>query len=1006
MPNYDDIRNIRDFESLVTYLRDELDWPFDEDLEIEDLAFDYEPEELGLDKGYEVKVREVKQLRPASGKLPWGIFYVDFDTKRLPVVVLRRALRALVPKKRASATSAHQATWDADDLLFIAATGEAGNRGISFVHFENTEEGLPRLKTIAWDEGETHLLYLGQNIARLSWPDDEDDAEGWRREWASAFTTEHREVIRTSKELSKELARLARSTRDLIRRVYDYEAKDGALHKLHESFRTVLIEDLDKDRFADMVAQTISYGLFSARATGEPVLGLAHLEAMVPNTNPFLKELFAEFVSMSGTAKNQIDFDELGVSDLVEMLNRVKVEEVLKSFGAQTGGGTQDPVIYFYEDFLKDYDKDQKVKRGEFYTPKSVVSYIVRSVDHVLRDELGCPDGLADTSTMEWNGETWPKVMILDPATGTGTFLETVIEVIYETMTEKWKKQGKKQDEIHAAWNEYVPEHLLPRLHGFELMMAPYSVAHMKLGLRLKQTGYEFESDERLRVYLTNTLEKPQDFSGRLYADFLAHEAEAANRVKRDVPVTVVIGNPPYSGISANTGEWITDLLRAYKQVDGKPLNERKHWLNDDYVKFFRLGQWYLENVPHGVLAYITNHGYLENPTFRGMRQSLARTFTDLYLMDLHGNTNKGEETPEGSKDDNVFDIRQGTSTGLFLKRGTEGQFSRVLHYDMWGLREEKYKYLIDHDIDTTEWLELIPEPPFYLFAQQNKGLLDEYELGTKITEIVPIHVAGIVTARDNFVSDLSENDLLSRIQDLRSQDLSDEEIRSLYFKGKGAARYAPGDSRGWKLPEARKRIRSDSSWRNRVTDCLYRPFDTRALYYVPWMVDWPRPEIMGHMLAGSNLGISTTRSVEIKEGWEHVFCTSQIIQHHTVSIKEVNYLFPLYLYPTDNLFDADQEERRPNLAPEFVEELSEAVDLRFVPDGVGDLDETFGPEDVFHYAYAVFHSPAYRERYAEFLKRDFPRLPLTHRPCPLQGAMRLGRGTRLSSPHVLLLPG
>lgn len=980
MPDYDDMNNIRDFESLVEYLRDELNWPFEEDLEIEDLAFDYEPEELGLDKEYEVAINEIKQIRPASGKLPWGIFYVDFEKKRLPVVVLRRALRALVPKKRATANAAYRTTWDADDLLFIAATGDAGNRGISFVHFEKAEEGQPRLKTIAWDEQETHFFYLKQDISRLSWPDDEDDATAWRKKWAGAFTTEHREVIRTSKELSSELARLARSTRDLIRDVYDYEAKDGALHKLHESFRTVLIEDLDLDGFADMVAQTISYGLFSARATGEPVLGLAHLEAMVPNTNPFLKELFAEFVSMSGTEKHQIDFDELGVSDLVAMLNNVKVEAVLQDFGRQTGGGTEDPVIYFYEDFLKDYDKDQKVKRGEFYTPKPVVSYIVRSVDRVLRDELDCPDGLADTSTMEWNGETWPKVMILDPATGTGTFLETVIEVIYETMTEKWRGQGKKQDQMHAAWNEYVPEHLLPRLHGFELMMAPYSVAHMKLGLKLKETGYEFESDERLRVYLTNTLEEPQDFSGRLYADFLAHEAEAANRIKKDVPVTVMIGNPPWAGHAATENPWINSLLRneltdgadGYFRVDGQPLGERNpKWLNDDYVKFIRYGQYRISATDFGLLAYITNHGYLDNPTFRGMRQSLMSTFVDIKVLDLHGNVKKKEITPKGEIDDNVFDIQQGASIGLFTRKPETFANERFVdHADLWGKEQDKYKWLSEEDVSSTEWAELLPTSPAYLFALYDVELLIEYEQGRHPFEMMPTNVMGFQTHRDHFAIAFDHQNLRTRIEDLRRTAKSDEELRE---------KYRLKDNKDFQLAATRKQVREEKRWKKYFVDCQYRPFDVRPSYYSSLVMDRPRKELLNHVAGSENLCLGLGRQgLAVNDPqWALVSASTDPLDANMFRRGGIN-VFPLYLYPGDNLFDAGKVAREANLAPEFVEELSSTLGLCFLTDGQGDLEATFGPENVFHYAYAVFHSPRYRERYAEFLKRDFPRLPLT----------------------------
>ncbi len=667
------IKSIADFPSLVEYLKEDLGWELEAE-DVEDLVFDYEPEELGLDETHKVKINEIKQLRPfITSDQPWGIFYLDFEPKRLPVVVLRRILRSLVPKKRASAANPQQAVWNLNDLLFISALGEGGNRGISFAHFKENGEGPPQLQTFSWDERETHLHYLNLNLERLRWPEDTDDVEAWREQWSNAFTTTHRQVIRTSKELSVELARFARHTRELVREVYGYEAENGSLHRLHNSFRTVLIQDLDVDGFADMVAQTIAYGLFSARVTGEEVLGLAHLEAMVPSTNPFLKELFAEFTKLSGHDRHQIDFDELGVSELVDLLNTTDIEAILRDFGRQTGGGTEDPVIYFYELFLNEYDKQQRVKRGEFYTPKPVVSFIVRSIDKLLRTELGCADGLADTSTMEWNGETWPKVMILDPATGTGTFLETVIEVIHETMTKKWKRERLTDDQILAAWNEYVPIHLLPRLHGFELMMAPYSIAHMKLGLKLKQTGYEFQSDERLRIFLTNTLQEPKDYSGQLFAGFLAHEAKAVNKVKENVPITVVIGNPPYASISSNLSPQARAIVDKYRYVDGERIKERSMLqfeknIQDDYVKFIAISQSYVSRAEFGIMGLVTNHSYLDGPTLRGVRRSLLLDFHRLDTVDLHGNSNKKETAPDGGKDANVFDIQQGVAVSLFRR--------------------------------------------------------------------------------------------------------------------------------------------------------------------------------------------------------------------------------------------------------------------------------------------------------------------------------------------------
>ncbi len=962
----DRIKSIADFPTLVEYLKEDLGWKLEAE-DVEDLVFEYEPEELGLGEAHKVKINEIKQLRPLATNQPWGIFYLDFEPKRLPVVVLRRILRSLVPKKRANAASSRQAVWNLNDLLFISALGERGHRGISFAHFRDNGSGPPQLQTFSWDERETHLYYLNLNLEHLRWPENTNDVEGWREQWSSAFTTTHRQEIKTSKKLSTELARFARHTRELVREVYRHEGETNPLHQLHKSFQTVLIQDLDVDGFADMVAQTIAYGLFSARVTGEEVLGLAHLEAMVPNTNPFLKELFAEFTKLSGRDKHQIDFDELGVSELVDLLNTTDIEAILRDFGRQTGGGTEDPVIYFYEHFLNEYDKQQRVKRGEFYTPKPVVSFIVRSVDKLLRTELGCADGLADTSTMEWNGETWPKVMILDPATGTGTFLETVIEVIHETMTKKWNSERLTEPQIHAKWNEYVPEHLLPRLHGFELMMAPYSVAHMKLGLKLKQTGYEFGSNERLQVFLTNTLEEPRDYSGQLFAEFLAHEAKAANRVKREVPVTVVIGNPPYSGISENNGEWISTLIDTYKEVDGQPLNERKHWLNDDYVKFVRFSQWCVERVEEGLVALITNHGYLENPTFRGMRQSLMQSFGLIYAVDLHGNSNKKEKTPEEGKDENVFDIQQGVAVGIFMKAQEISQSVGIRHADVWGLRKGKYDWLVEQDVKQTAWVRLNPDSPFYLFTPQNIKLRSEYEQGWPIERVMPVHTSGVITARDGFVIDFEDEAIQARMDVFLDLDsVSDDHAKELLNLS---------ENYSWRVATARREFSEVKSWQRHLTDILYRPFNFRRIILHPAVVWRTREKVMRHILEGQNLSLITPKQ---NKGDFGTLVTEHVGGHKTVSAYDVNYYFPLYLYPSNNLFDVDQTRRKPNLMPEFVEEISQALGLQFVLDGQGNLDATFGPEDVFHYAYAIFHSPTYRKRYAEFLKRDFPRLPLT----------------------------
>ena len=649
------LARIRRFDQLVAYLRDDLGWPIESDY-FEELTFEYNPEEeLGIDPKNAAKIHEIKRLRPLVTGQPWGIFFVKFEPKRLPVMALRRILGRVALKSRPSANKSEHQAWAADDLLFVSNYGEGDERRIAFAHFSKRQDrhDLPTLKVLGWDNLDTrlHLDAVAHELTdHLTWPDDEDDPDAWRERWRAAFTLRHREVITTSRELSERLAELARAIRDRIKTALGIETETGRLTKLMNAFRTALVHDLDEAGFADMYAQTIAYGLLSARIT-DPARRTADDFAAHMRTNPFLRELMETFLRVGGRRGKAggpgIDFDELGVSEVVELLDLANMEAVVRDFGDRNP--QEDPVIHFYEHFLAAYDKKQKVSRGVFYTPRPVVSYMVRSVDELLRTEFGLVDGLADTTTwgemakrhkeLKIPDGTPPDqafVQILDPATGTGTFLVEVIDHIHKTMVEEWKAQGHVEEKIQALWNAYVPKHLLSRLHGYELLMAPYAIAHLKIGLKLYETGYRFESDERARVYLTNALEPAG--STQLTLDFLpalAHEAQAVNEIKRKQRFTVVIGNPPYSGLSSNMGRWIGGLLKgrlpdgtataSYYHVDGEPLGERKVWLQDDYVKFIRLSQWLLDGTGAGVHGYISNHGYLDNPTFRGMRWSLMQ---------------------------------------------------------------------------------------------------------------------------------------------------------------------------------------------------------------------------------------------------------------------------------------------------------------------------------------------------------------------------------------------
>ena len=1000
------LARIRRFDQLVAYLRDEMGWPIDSD-DFEELTFEYTPEELGIDAKNAAKIQEIKRLRPLVPSQPWGIFFVKFEPKRLPVVALRRILGQVALKKRASANKAERQAWEADDLLFVSNYGEGDERRIAFAHFSKPQDGqdLPTLKVLGWDNLDTplHLDAVARELtAHLAWPDDVGDPDAWRERWRAAFTLRHREVITTSQQLSERLAELARAIRDRIRTALAIETASGPLTRLMKAFQTALVHDLDEAGFADMYAQTIAYGLLSARIT-DPARRTADDFAAHMRTNPFLKELMETFLHVGGRRGKAggpgIDFDELGVSEVVELLDRANMEAVVRDFGDRNP--QEDPVIHFYEHFLAAYDKKQKVSRGVFYTPRPVVSYIVRSVDDLLRTEFGLEDGLADITT--WGDmvkrnedlkvpDGTPRdqafVRILDPATGTGTFLVEVIDLIHKTMVEKWRAQGHGEKKIQALWNEYVPKHLLPRLHGYELLMAPYAIAHLKIGLKLYETGYRFDSEERARVYLTNALEPPGD--AQLTLDFLpalAHEAQAVNEIKRNQRFTVVIGNPPYSGLSSNRGPWIDGLLKgrlpagtataSYYHVNGEPLGERKVWLQDDYVKFIRLSQWLLDVAGAGVHGYISNHGYLDNPTFRGMRWSLMKCFQCIRVLDLHGNLKKKEIPPGGGRDVNVFDIQQGVAIGLFTKAGAPRS---VCHAELWGEREHKYRWLLEHGSADTQWVQLEPTPPFYLFEPFDDAGVGSYSDWPAINEVMPVNVTGIVTARDGFIIDLEPSALLERIETFLDSRLSDTEVKK---------RLGLNENYAWRVAEARRELRAATK-RKRLQDfvakILYRPFDARFIFWHPSVVWRPRTEAMPHMLAGENAGLMACRQA-IGSGWFHVLASRSITDDSMVSnrTRERGYLFPLYLYPGIGKADGSlfsrwpkgEGGRTPNLGSGFVDQVAAAVGLRFVSDGRGDLRATFGPEDVLAYIYAVFHSPGYRERYEAQLKLDFPRVPL-----------------------------
>ncbi len=767
------------------------------------------------------------------------------------------------------------------------------------------------------------------------------------------------------------------------------EPETGTLKGWQAAFEKTLLPHLPSPEFADMYAQTLTYGLFAAKVTVGTGQDLRRDTAasLLPETNPFLKKLFYHLAGPEVPPPVSWAID-----DMVALLNAADLEAVLADFGK--GSIERDPVVHFYETFLAAYDPERRKIRGVYYTPEPVVSYIVRAIDRLLKERFGRPWGLAD-------GET----LILDPACGTGTFLHSVIALIYDHLC----AQG--QAGAWAGEKGYVSQNLLPRIFGFELLMAPYAVAHVKLGLTLKERGYDFPAGKRLGVYLTNTLEEALKQTQVLpLAGFIAEESNTAAAIKQEKPIEVILGNPPYAGHSANastrreinpeTGKertvktWIGSLIEDYKRVDGQPLGEKNpKWLQDDYVKFLRWGQWRIERTGQGVLAMITNHGYLDNPTFRGMRQALRQTFNEIYIVNLHGNAKKKEVCPDGGRDENVFDIQQGVAIGIFVKRQGGPTPATVRYADLWGLRESKYQALAELDWQSTPWQELQPHSPYYLFVPQVVDVQTEYERGWPVNEIFPVNSVGIVTARDHLTIKWSPAEVWETVKDFAT--LPEDVAREKYRLGE--------DVQDWQVSLAQADVRKSGPERGKVVPILYRPFDMRFTYYTGQsrgFICRPRAEVMRHMLAGKNFGLCSSRGMEIGGGWEHVFCSQTLIQHHTVSLKEVNYLFPVYIQPQD-MFTGDG--RTPNYNPTFLEDCSGRLGLKFKPEGRGDLTTTYGPEDVFHYAYAVFHAPGYRSRYVEFLKMDFPRLPLTGNKALFSSLV--GLGAELVSLHLMEPP-
>ncbi len=806
------------------------------------------------------------------------------------------------------------------------------------------------------------------------------------------FASHISQSIKSPKSLAGMMAKKAKLLAIIIENALNSDEENqqnSSLKEQMDAFREILIHNIKPKEFADIYAQTIAYGMFAARLHDQSLNTFSRQEAadLIPKTNPFLRRLFQYVAGYD--LDNRISWI---VDDLAEIFRATDIAALLENFGKATK--KQDPIIHFYETFLSEYDPTLRKSRGVWYTPQPVVNFIVRATDEILKSEFGLKDGLADTTKIKKkissglvdkrtkdgysaDEKEFHKVQILDPATGTGTFLTEAIKQIHQ------KFAGQQ-----GVWSRYVDEHLIPRLNGFELLMASYAMAHLKLDLLLNETGYKAgqiatQRDNRFKIFLTNSLEEANPDQNVPHFPFMREltiEGLEAAKVKNETPVMVILGNPPYSGESQNKSDWIMKLMEDYKKEpnSNEKLKEKNpKWINDDYVKFLRFGQYFIEKNGEGILAFINPHGFLDNPTFRSVRFSLLQTYDKIYAIDLHGNAKKKETTPSGEKDENVFDIQQGVSINIFVKNGKKkaGELAQVFHFDCFGKREDKYNFLWENSLSSIAFKTLPNVAPMYFMVQKDFELKKEYEAGFSVAELFLVNSVGIVTARDDFTIHHTKNSVKEAIEEFLKLD--DEAARFKFKLGK--------DARDWKVTYARQDlIKNFNNEQGKFAKISYRPFDERWTYYTGKSKGfhcYPRNEVMQHFLAGENLGLALCKQFKTGDNYFHSFVTNQIIESSLVSNRtsEITSTFPLYIYnqqpESADLLNHSKPARVPNLNPEIIKEISTKLGLKFVPENESG-EKNFSPINLLDYIYAVLHSPKYREKYQEFLKIDFPRVP------------------------------
>lgn len=895
------LTNVVDAGSMVRYCSENLGWDLDVAAfdDIDAVTYDFTASDLGLNEESFAKIRELRQLRPLVDNQPFGVFLITFEDKRLSVSALRRILQRLTPSK----CGREYKTWRCDRIIFFCFWGSSDCRSIGFAAFENPKgEACPALKIIYCTpkiEDATNRAGFEQKLSLLKWPSNIYDHDAWFESWRKAFAVGHRQVILDTKNLVDGLASVASRIKADIVASLEAEDCNGQLHVLWRHLRVILGDIYSAENFADMFAQSIVYGFLTARCLsrgGSDPFTFRSAISSLPSTNPFLKSL----IDICCRPDNVMMLDLSLVNELVAVLAATKIEGIVSDFNRQTSMGrmVEDPIVVFYEQFLERYEPEQRKIMGEYFTPFPVADFMVRAVEHFLKNGLGAITGFADD-----------RVSVLDPGTGTATCLRDIVLRTHQ----EFLKTCKQSD-----WNKFVDTSLLPRLCGYELMMSPYAIAHLKLALALQETGYCGSASSRIGVYLKNAL-RPYSTPSKSaaispIAEIVDGEVRSATQIANG-SIRAIIGGPPFRENSWNKEAWINDLLQAYKKEPDSEIRIKEknlRPLSNDYVKFVRFAQETVKATENAVVAYLLPHTYIDNLTFRCMRWSLLSAFSEIYILDLHGNA-LGQGRAE---DQNIFAIQQGVCiTVLVKKQNRNSALADVYYAEVVGSRAKKFDFLRSNSMGDIKWRKLSPTAPSYFMSPRGMGGKSTHLDWVSIAKLFPVSMVGVKTHHD---------------EELISKKKFDSPNDQLY---------------------------------------AYRPFDTRHIDYDRGRVERDRYEVVQHFIGHRNLGLVIDRQV-MADNWSHFQVVEHMIDNRLHFSRKGNpYLCPLYLF-------SESGRKSLNLDRGLVSLFEQVTGLVF-SDAETTEAKKFDILDLVDYAYAILFCNVFRHKFAAVLSLDFPSVPL-----------------------------